>query len=129
VSKWSPPTSNGWPRRIEIDPKSGIVWFAEYRGGKIGRFDPKTQAFKEFQLPEQSPTPYGLGIDQKGYIWYSSDEMDVLGRLDPNTGEVVEYPFPYSENMIKELFLDAKGRMWFGTPPNNKVGYFIPPDK
>ena len=42
VTKWAPPSKGGWPRRIEIDD-DGIVWYAEYRGGKIGRFDPKTQ--------------------------------------------------------------------------------------
>ena len=126
VSKFSPPTSNGWPRRIEIDSK-GIIWFAEYRAGKIGRFDPKTRAFKEFPLPGPSPTPYALGIDQNDYIWYSADYMDVLGRLNPHTGEVTEYPYPHAENMMKEFFRDAKGRMWYGAPTNNKVGYFLPP--
>ena len=125
VTKFSPPTPNGWPRRIEIDSK-GIVWFAEYRAGKIARFDPATQSFKEFQLPGPSPTPYALGIDGRDYIWYSSDYMDSIGRLNPATGEVIEYPYPHSENMMKEFFLDAKGRMWYGSPANNRVGYFIP---
>jgi len=46
VTKWAPPTAHSWPRRIEIDT-DGTIWFAEYRGGKIGRFDPKTETFKE----------------------------------------------------------------------------------
>src|SRR5579885_18950 len=64
VKRWNPPTPNGWPRRIEFDSK-GIVWFAEYRGGKIGRFDPKAETFKEFQLPGPSLTPSGPGVDKK----------------------------------------------------------------
>ena len=126
VTKWNPPTPNGWPRRIEID-SNGMVWVALFRGGKIDRFDPKTQTFQEFQLPGPSPTPYALGIDKNNYIWYSSDAMDVMGRLDPNTGQVTEYPYPYSENMMKEFFLDSQGRMWYASPPNNRVGYFILP--
>ena len=124
VSRWNPPTPNGWPRRIEIDSK-GMIWVALFRGGKIARFDPKTQTFQEFQLPGPSPTPYALGIDKDDYIWYSSDAMDVVGRLDPNTGRVTEYPYPYSENMMKEFFLDSQGRMWYASPPNNRVGYFV----
>ncbi len=126
VTKYSPPTPNGWPRRIEID-SNGMIWFAEFRGGRIGRFDPNTQVFKEFHLPGPSPTPYALGIDDKDYIWYSSDYMDTIGRLNPKTGEVTEYPYVHSENMMKEFFRDTKGRMWYGAPTNNKVGYFIPP--
>jgi len=123
VTKWDPPTPNGWPRRIEID-RNGMIWFAEYFGGKIGRFDPKTQTFKEYTLPGPDATPYALGIDKNNYIWYSSDDLDVIGRLDPKSGQVVEYPYPHSENMMKEFFLDSQERIWYGSPPNNKVGYF-----
>ena len=125
VTKWAPPTKEGWPRRIEIDT-DGMVWFAEYEGGKIGRFDPQTQNFKEYDLPGPRATPYALGIDRNHNIWYSSDEMDVIGRLDPKTGQVTEFPYARPENMMKEFFLDAQGRMWYGSAPNNKVGYFVP---
>ena len=127
VTKWEPPTKDGWPRRIEID-SDGMVWFAEFRGGKIGRFDPKTQTFKEYELPGPSASPYALGIDRDHNIWYSSDEMDVIGRLNPKTGKVTEFPYAHSENMMKEFFLDAQGRMWYASGPNNKVGYFVPSD-
>ena len=41
----------------------GIVWIGEFLSGKMARFDPKTQTFKEYQLPGPDPTPYGMGID------------------------------------------------------------------
>jgi streptogramin lyase len=44
------PTANGRPRRIQVDDK-GIVWFAEFDAGKIGRLDPNTGGIIEFQLP------------------------------------------------------------------------------
>ncbi|HYR44260.1 MAG TPA: hypothetical protein VER98_14620, partial [Terriglobia bacterium] len=110
--------------RIELD-SSGIVWFGEFQNGKIGRFDPKTEAFKEYDLPGGKDVfPYGVGIDADNNVWYSSYYMDVLGRLDPKTGKITEYPFPHSENTIRELFRDAEGRMWYGSPSNNRVGYF-----
>jgi virginiamycin B lyase len=123
VTKYTLPTQNGRPRRIEVDDK-GIVWFAEFDGGKIGRLDPKTGSITEFQLPGPQPTPYALGIDRDGMVWYSSEYMDVVGRLDPNTGKVIEYPFPHAENALRDFFMDDHGRMWFGSPPNDKVGYF-----
>lgn len=123
VMRFAPPTPGGWPRRIEIG-RDGMIWVAEYRGGRIDRFDPKTHVFKEYKLPGPDPTPYALGIDEKGYIWYSSDDMDVMGRLDPKTGNVIEYPYLHAENMMKEFFLDKQGHIWYGSAPNNKVGYF-----
>ena len=123
VTKYTLPTQNGRPRRIQVDDK-GIVWFAEFDAGKIGRLDPRTGAITEFQLPGPQPTPYALGLDRDGMVWYSSEYVDVIGRLDPNTGKVTEYPFPHAENALRDFFMDDQGRMWFGTPANNKVGYF-----
>jgi virginiamycin B lyase len=120
------PKSAG-PRRITSDSQ-GMIYFGEWWAGQIGRFDPKTETFKEFPLPDLDPTPYGVGVDRNGFVWYSSYDDDILGRLDPKTGKVVEYPFPYSGNGIRELIPDSEGRMWYGTPFNNKVGYFIPPE-
>jgi virginiamycin B lyase len=122
LSKFYPPTK-GKPQRLELD-KDGNVWFTERQGNKLGRFDPKTESFKEFPLPGPEASPYAIGIDRDGMIWYSSHEQDTLGRFDPKTETVTEYPFPQSEISMREFFLDSKGRMWFGSSDNNKVGYF-----
>jgi virginiamycin B lyase len=126
VTKYTLPTPNARPRRIQVDT-DGTVWFAEYTAGKIGRLDPKTGQVREFQLPGASPTPYALAVDKDHNVWYSSMDMDVIGRLDPKTGSVLEFPFPYSENGMREFHLDDQGRMWWASPPNNKVGYFVVP--
>jgi virginiamycin B lyase len=123
VTKYTLPTANGRPRRIQVDDK-GIVWFGEFDSGKIGRLDPKSGAIAEFQLPGPQPTPYALGIDRDGKVWYSSEYMDVVGRLDPSTGKVIEYPYPHAENSMRDFFLDDQDRMWFGSPANDKIGYF-----
>jgi virginiamycin B lyase len=122
VTQWSPPTQ-GTPQRLAIDSQ-GIVWFGERTGNKIGRFDPKTETFKEYPLPGPSASPYAIIVGKDNGIWYASTDQDLIGRLDPNTGKIVEYPFPHSEAMMREFFLDAQGRIWFATPTNNRVGYF-----
>src|SRR6266849_1049063 len=122
VTQWSPPTQ-GTPQRLAID-SDGIVWFGERTGHKIGRFDPKTETFKEYPLPGPAATPYAIIVGKDNGIWYASTDQDLIGRLDPNTGKVIEYPFPHSEAMMREFFLDAQGRIWFATPTNNRVGYF-----
>jgi streptogramin lyase/cytochrome c5 len=123
VSRWSLPTENSAPRRMEIGP-DGMIYSGEFQGGKMARFDPKTQTFKEFPLPGPDPSPYGMGMDADGYLWYDSHNTDSIGRFDPKTGNVIEYPFPHSEIVMREFFRDAQGRMWYGSSPNNKVGYF-----
>jgi virginiamycin B lyase len=124
---WSPPTK-GEPRRIEVGP-DGSIWLGEYFSGKVARFDPRTETFKEFQLPGGEPSPYALGVDENNKVWYASYYMDEMGCLDPNTGKVIEYPFPHSENSMREFFLDGHGRMWYGSPSNDRVGYFYLADQ
>jgi virginiamycin B lyase len=123
VTQWVTPTSDAYPRRMEIGP-DGMIYSGEYRGGKMLQFNPKTQTFKEFLLPGPDPSPYALGFDVDGYLWYDSHNMDIIGRFDPRTGKVIEYPVPHSELAMREFFRDSQGRMWYGSAPNNKVGYF-----
>lgn len=92
--------------------------------GKMARFDPRTETFKEYPLPGPDPSPYALGFDAGGYLWYTSLYMDTVNRFDTRTGKVTEYPFPHPEMTMRELLRDAQGRMWYGSNPNNKVGYF-----
>ena len=122
LSKFYPPTK-GKPQRLQVD-NDGIVFFSERVGGKIGRFDPETETFKEFQLPGPSPSPYAIAIDKNHMIWYSSHEQDTLNRLDPKSGEVIEYPYPHSEISMREFFIDSQNRIWYASSVNNKVGYF-----
>jgi len=122
LSKFYPPTK-GKPQRLELDA-NGAVWFTKRQGNKIGRFDPKTETFKEFPLPGPEASPYAIGIDRNQMIWYSSHEQDTLNRLDPETGEVTEYPYPHSEISMREFFSDSQGRMWYASSVNNKIGYF-----
>ena len=124
ITTYTPPThENNFNRRIQVDT-DGTVWFAEFNHGKLASFDPKTEKFKEYDLPGPKASPYALGIDKNHNIWYASEYTDVIGRLDPKTAQVLEYPFPQSENTMREFFYDSQGRMWFATPTNNKVGYF-----
>jgi virginiamycin B lyase len=122
ITKWTPPSSDSRPRRLKID-SHGMIWFGDYFGGNLTRFDPKTQTFKEFKLPGPMPTPYGIGVDHNDNLWYASMYTDVIGKLDPKTGKVIEYPTPYGERGTRDMFEDAQGRIWYGAQPYGKVGY------
>ncbi|HYL85438.1 MAG TPA: carboxypeptidase regulatory-like domain-containing protein [Candidatus Angelobacter sp.] len=122
VTKWTPPNSDTRPRRLKIDSQ-GMIWFGDYFGGNLTRFDPKTHAFKEFKLPGPMPTPYGISVDHNDHLWYASMYTDVMGMLDPKTGKVIEYPSPYGERGTRDMFEDAQGRIWYGAQPYGKVGY------
>jgi len=123
VTKWTPPGAGTRPRRLKADSQ-GMIWFGDYFGGNLTRFDPRSQTFKAFKLPGPMPTPYGMGVDHNDDVWYTSMYTDVTGRLQPKTGKVIEYPSPYGERGTRDLYEDSEGRIWYGAQPYMKAGYF-----
>jgi virginiamycin B lyase len=126
VTKYTPPNTddrlNGAPRRVKVDSQ-GYIWCADYFGGNLTRFDPKTETFKIFKIPGPTPTPYGMGVDHNDNIWYTSFFTDVTGKLDPKTGQFTEYPSPYGERSTRDLTEDSKGRIWYGAENVFRVGH------
>ena len=53
------PTSGSKPY-IAVEGRDRCLWFCESGASKIGRFDPKTYGFKEFDLPTPNATPIGI---------------------------------------------------------------------
>jgi len=51
MTLYNPPTENSALYTAAGDPKTGIVWFSEQGADKLGRFDPKTESFTEFSVP------------------------------------------------------------------------------
>jgi len=127
VTKYLPPNTddklNGAPRRVKVDSQ-GYIWCADYFGGNLTRFDPRTETFKIFKIPGPTPTPYGMGVDHNDDVWYTSFYTDVTGKLDPRTGKFTEYPSPYGERSTRDLNEDSKGRIWYGAESLFRVGYF-----
>jgi virginiamycin B lyase len=66
------------PRRIAITSDDAI-WYTDYAGGHIGRFDPKTGDASEWPSPGGvNSGPYGIAV-VKDVLWYSES------GVSPNT--------------------------------------------
>jgi streptogramin lyase len=100
VTKYIPPFRDR-TRRMQISD-NGTIWFAVYDDSRIGKFDPKSETFKDYALPNKQTKPYALGLATDGQVWYSSYYRDVMGKLDPDTGKVLEYPMPYVDNGMRD---------------------------
>ena len=55
------------------DGRQDRLWFGEYRANRIGMFDTKTQAFKEWAAPTPWSAPYDVDGRQE---WRSLDRLD-----------------------------------------------------
>ena len=56
ATQWTLHTDKSFPRRLEAGP-DGMIWIGEFSGGKIARFAPMTQTFKQYPLPGPYPIP------------------------------------------------------------------------
>ncbi len=111
VALYEPPTKNSYPYGIFVD-KNDKIWFAEYAGCNITRFDPATEKFTEFPPLTKPCQIRRLGMDQKGIVWFGIYSHGKLGKLDPATGKVVEYKIPLAYSEPYDAWPDADGNVW-----------------
>jgi streptogramin lyase len=114
-------------RGLAIDQQDN-VWFSNYNGHKLGKFDQKTGVIKEYQPPTQNATPYGVTVDKAGYVWYSDLVGNNLTRFDPKTEKFVEFPLPTRDAGPKFMDVDATGKVWFTEVLGAKIGMIDPGD-
>ena len=85
-----------------IQGPDGAAWITDGGLNAIVRYDPKTEALKVWELPEE--TGYANlntgAFDGTGIHWFTG-QNGIYGRLDPKTGEM-------------KIFKDADGRGPYG---------------
>jgi streptogramin lyase len=110
------PTVDSGPRRGNMDAQDRL-WFAEFRGNRIGMFETKTQQFKEWPLPTPWTNPYDAVLDEDGYAWTGGMTNDRVVRLDTRTSEMTEYLLPRISTNIRRVDVDNST-----SPPSFWIG-------
>jgi virginiamycin B lyase len=132
IREWKLPTSGSRPHDPAVAPDGG-VWYTAQANSRLGRFDPRTNQFREYPLqPDNTWLPYGVGphglvADRDGFIWYTGQMDGHLGKLDPKTGAVTKYkmPQPGVGGPHTPIF-DQQGVLWFTMQQGNMVGRLVP---
>ncbi len=101
-------------RRGQFD-NDGILWFAEFGANAIGRFDPATEVFTEWEVPTPWTQPYDAVKSEKtGEVWTASMSTDRITRFNPETDEFVDYLLPDYTNVRRVFVDDATDSFWVG---------------
>ncbi len=98
VTPYPTPTANAGPRRGHMDAQDRL-WFAEFRGNKIGMFDTKTEKFQEWPVATPWTNVYDAIADRAGFAWAGGMNNDRVVRVNTKTGETVEYLLPRMTNI------------------------------
>jgi virginiamycin B lyase len=119
VTEWPVPTPK-FARDPAIAP-DGSVFISVMSGNKVARFDPKTQTFREWDMP-RGHRPHGLLVDRHGIVWTTGNGNGTIGRLDPASGRIAEFKTPSGGGGPHTLVLsDDQSTIWFTMQSGDKV--------
>jgi streptogramin lyase len=84
MSIFTPPTKDAGCYSVTVDKKNNIVWVSEHTVDKIARFDPKTNTWMEFSLPDSQSDPRRIDIDptDPNRIFFSGNTANVIGFIE-----------------------------------------------
>ena len=106
ISYYEVPTPGAGTRRGMMDAEDRL-WFAEYRGNRVGMLETRSGAIREWPMPTPWTNPYDVAVDRNGELWTASMLSDRVVRLDPKSGATTEYLLPRETN-VRRVFVDNR---------------------
>ena len=84
MTVYTPPSKTGGNYSVVVDKKNNYIWVSEHQVDKIARFDPKTQEWVEFPLPDAESDPRRLDIDptNPNRIFFSGNTPGRVGFVE-----------------------------------------------
>ena len=93
-----------------------MVWVPGFGSGVFGKFDPTTERWTVYELPDaENQIPYALNIDKDGIVWVCGTGNDTINRFDPVTETLVEFRLPTRVSYTREIEFDDDGNVWTST--------------
>jgi virginiamycin B lyase len=119
------------PRRLVVDSRDN-VWYVDYARGKLGRYEPETDALTEWDNPGGADSrPYGMAIDAADRIWFveTGSAPNRFVGFDAATESFISVTdVGGPEGAIRHMFYDAsEDVVWFGTDWDTVGRATLPP--
>ncbi len=113
IKEWNPPFRG--PRRLHVAP-DGMVWVPGFGSGVFAKFDPNTEYWTVYELPDaENQIPYALNVAKDGIVWICGTGNDTINRFDPKTETLVEFRLPTRVSYTREIEFDDDGNVWTST--------------
>ncbi|MFC3285072.1 Vgb family protein [Litchfieldella rifensis] len=116
------PRAEARPRRLAVT-SDGSVWYVDYAGGYLGRYDPDNGEVDEWRAPAAADSkPYAMAADDRGRPWFveTGVQPNRFVGFDPETETFSEpVDIPSGGGTVRHMVFDAESRsFWFGTDAN-----------
>ena len=113
-----PPTARQGARRIWADSK-GQLWVSYWNTGQLGRYDPATQAWREWQLPGKAHA-YAVWVDDQDKVWLTDFGSNALVRFDPVSETFSSFPSDRPGAQVRQL-AGRSGEVWGAESGNDRL--------
>lgn len=121
LTEWDVPWKSTRPR----DPwpqNDTTIWFVGQAGDYAATFNPKTEAFKRYDL-EEGTGPHTVIANDKG-AWYAGNRNRHIGLIEPETGDIEKIMMPgdgYGDAHTMDF--TRNGDIWFTLQGANQIGF------
>lgn len=112
ITEFKVPTVCAQPLAITTD-LSGTVWFTESNTGKLGKFDPFSRLFTEYEntnWPKSDQSMmWGIGYAQDNNIWFTDEAHDVIWKFSVHGKNFTSFKYPASGDAFpQKLVIDGQ---------------------
>ena len=129
VTEYSIPTVCTNPLAVVTD-FDGNVWFAQTNTGKLGKFDPTTETFTEFENPSWPPNGrsmmWGIDAAPDGSIWYTEETFDSIWKFTPNDEKYQRFTYPSNGDALPQKLKFEGSQIIINDFTGNKITFLDP---
>ncbi|WP_376695585.1 Vgb family protein [Wenzhouxiangella sp. EGI_FJ10305] len=123
IREWQVPWESSRPRDPDVAADDRI-WFVGQGDDYVAVFDPDTEDFKRYDLPEGAG-PHNVIVTEDQEIWYAGNRAAHLGKLDPESGDIEQVATPEERAADPHTLIeDSSGRIWFTSQWSNHIGRY-----
>ncbi|HEY9085785.1 MAG TPA: hypothetical protein VIN40_07615 [Candidatus Tyrphobacter sp.] len=116
------PNPGSEPYGIAFGPDNNL-WFTEYAGNRIGRYDSISANFAEFTIPTANAQATSIVLGSDGALWFTESGANRIGRVTL-AGAITDYPVSGTTPLSAALGSD--GAIWFTLNGSNQIGSITP---
>jgi streptogramin lyase len=84
ITEYPTPTKHSGAYSVDVDAKTGMIWFNEMMADQIARFNPRTRTMAEFPMLGHLLSTRRIELDHSrtNRVWYTGFYVDTVAYLD-----------------------------------------------
>ena len=132
LTEYELPRPETRPRRIALT-SDGHVWYVDFAGGMLGRFDPETEGVREWATPGGPESrPYALLNDDKDRLWFFEGRRDTPVQMVGFDAATLKFvgstPLESGPGTVRHAYFHAPtNAIYFGADANTVGRALLPP--